>query len=132
MVQETAAAQELVNTTVTSQIASAAMIGYALNFLRQAKWFPWLGEHSKGVKYALTGLLSFVTALGIHYSFDATAGVLTIGGLHAASIMHSGWEWITQWFLAQLASDHVQMKMTAEAVSAGNVEPPTGITRVKE
>lgn len=129
MVQEaqaTAAAVSDAGQLVTSQLASGALLAYLLQWVKQSKFIPWVSEHTKGINYALTGILSLMAAVGIHYQFDAASGVLTIGGLHATAIAHGLWEWAKQWAFQQGAADMIFTKTTAAAVKVGEVEKPTG------
>lgn len=121
------AASQVVNTTVTSQFAGAAAIGYLLNWLKESDRIPWISAHTKWLNRILVGVLSFITAIGVHYTFDPAAGTLIIGGLHASTIGHGLLDWGTQWIMAQMSSDIVLTKRTAEAVQTGDVNKPTGI-----
>ena len=128
MMQEAQAATAVADAgqLVTSQLAGAALFAYLLQWVKQSDWFPWISEHTKGINYAVTGLMSLVAAVGIHYQFDATAGVLTIGGLHVGTILHGLWEWMKQWAFQQGAADLIFSKTVAKDVARGDVPKPTG------
>ncbi len=116
---------------VSSQLASGALLAYALQWAKNSKLVPFITEHTVGVNRTLTGLMAFIAAIGIHYTFDADAGVLVIGGLHTQSLLHGFWAWISQWAFQQGASDMIFTKTTAEAVKAGDVPRPTGLVEPK-
>ena len=111
---------------VGSQLASAALLAYLLQWVKNSNLVPWVSEHTKGINRAITGVLSLIAAIGVHYTFDSATGVLTIGGLTAGSIVSGLWSWISQWAFQQGASDMIFTKTTAEAVKVGEVEKPTG------
>lgn len=111
---------------VTSQLASAALLAYLLQWVKTRNWIPWISEHTKGINYLITGVLSLTAAVGIHYQFDSASGVLTVGGLHLSSIVHGLWEWMKQWAFQQGASDLIFSKHVAKDVSRGDVPRPTG------
>lgn len=129
MIQEAQTAAAAVNDAgqlVSSQLAGAALLAYLLSWAKSSNLIPWVTDHTKGINYFLTGLSSLIMAVGIHYQFDATAGVLTIGGLHAAPILHGLWEWAKQWAFQQSASDVIFSKTVAKDVARGEVPKPTG------
>lgn len=106
---------------ITSQLASAALLAYLLQWLKRTRLIPWVSEHTKGINYALTGIMSLLAAVGIHYNFDAAAGTLTIGGLHATTIAHGLWEWLKQWAFQQGAADMIFTK-TAVKDATGTID----------
>lgn len=129
MTQETAAAAQAVvdsGQMITSQLAGAALLAYLLQWVKRSKLVPWVSEHTKTINYALTGLLSLIAAVGIHYQYDATAGTLTIGGLHASSIFHGLVEWIKQWAFQQGASDLITAKTASRDAQRAVVEANSG------
>lgn len=138
MIQEAQAAAQAISGDgghlVTSQLAGAALLAYLLQWIKHSRLVPWVGEHTKGINYALTGLMSLVATIGIHYNFDASTGVLTIGGLHASTILSGLIEWAKQWAFQQGAADMIFTKSIAkeaapivhEAVVAAPVLTGTG------
>ena len=111
---------------ISSQLAGAALLAYLLQWVKSSNLIPWVSEHTKGINYALTGVSSLIAAVGIHYQFDAAAGVLTIGGLHANSVLYGLWEWMKQWAFQQGAADMIFSKTVAKDVARGDVPKPTG------
>lgn len=135
MIQETLAAvqaaQPLTTTDASqvlgSQLASAALLAYLLKWVQGSDLFPWISEHTKGINRALTGAMSLIAAIGISYSFDAATGVLTIGGLHASSLLAGLWAFAKQWAFQQGAADMIFTKSIAADVQIGDVGKPTGV-----
>lgn len=129
MIQEAQAVAETVaahGNEFSSQLATGALLAYALQWVKRSRFVPWVSDHTKGINRALTGLTSFIATIGIHYTFDPTAGVLVIGGLHTQTLLEGGWAWIEQWAFQAVAGDVIIAKTTAEAVSVGDVPKPTG------
>ena len=110
-----------------SQLAGAVLLAYLLQWVKASNWFPWISEHTKMLNRAITGALSLVAAVGIHYTFDSASGVLTIGGLHASSVGHGLLEWAKQWAFQQGTADLIFAKTVAQDVKAGDVPKPTGV-----
>lgn len=115
---------------ITSQLAGAALLAYLLQWIKASRFVPWVSDHTKGINYALTGLLSLAATIGIHYQFDATTGVLTIGGLHTSTILAGLWEWAKQWAFQQGAADMIFTKSVAKATAdTGIMRAPNARTR---
>lgn len=106
---------------ITSQLAGAALLAYLLQWIKTSRLIPWVGAHTKGINYALTAALSLAATIGIHYQYDAANGVLTIGGLHAATILGGLWEWAKQWAFQQGAADMIFTKTVAGRDATGNL-----------
>lgn len=90
------------------------VVGYigaaGLQWLKRQKWFPLVSNASATwVQRVFSALVATAAASGIAYSWDNTAGVLTITGLTAASLLHFGWDVIQQ-FVAQHLAYHVGVK----------------------
>jgi hypothetical protein len=125
MIQELAAsapatAQAVSDTgqLISSQLAGAALMAYVLQWVKRSRLFPWVSEHTVGIQRALTAVTSLLAAIGIHYSFDSTAGVITITGIHAASIAAGLWEWAKQWAFQQGAADMIFTKTASRELAA--------------
>ena len=75
-----------------SQISASAVVVALLNHLKQSAWVPFINANSKWVNRLVAGVFAVATSLGMHFSFDADIGTLTVTGLTAAGMAHSGWE----------------------------------------
>lgn len=125
MIQDVLPAATAVDTSqmISSQLAGAALLAYLLQWIKSTKLLPWVSEHTKGINYALTGVMSLVAAVGIHYQFDSTSGVLTISGLHTSSVLHGLWEWLKQWAFQQGAADMIFSKQVAKETANAQALP---------
>jgi len=92
---------------VGSQLAASILVVYGLQLVKRVRWIPWIDATTTRANRALGALLALATALGIHFEFDPTAGVLTITGLTASGLLHGGWQWFTQWAYQQAIWDGI-------------------------
>ncbi len=111
---------------IGSQLSAALLVAYVLQWAKQSNVVPWISEHTKGLNRVLTGLTSLVAAVGISYTFDASTGVLTIGGLHASALATGAWTWVQQWALQQGAADMILTKATARGDTV-DAPPPASL-----
>jgi hypothetical protein len=63
----------------------------------EAGWLSWINERTA---FSLSAVVAFFGAVGIHFSFDPTAGTATIDGLTITGLLGGGAEWLKQ-FAAQ-------------------------------
>jgi hypothetical protein len=72
------------------QLAFGAMAPFVLQWLKNAKWFPFLNQWSaRWWKVLVSGIVALCTALGLSYSFDPVVGRLIIDGLTWTNVAHS-------------------------------------------
>jgi hypothetical protein len=88
-----------------SQLTSSAVVIYAIEALKKSRWFPWLTAETTTVNRIAAVVGSLAAAVGIHYSYDMTAGALLITGLTPSGISHGIWHWAQQYAITQLAYD---------------------------
>lgn len=86
---------------LTSQLTTAYMISALLQWLKNKPWFPFTNINTAALNRATAMALAFITAVGLHYTFDAEGGVLTITGLTVANIAHTAWASVQQYALQQ-------------------------------
>jgi len=79
---------------VISQVTLSAVAVVVMQWLKNAQWFPWLTAESSKLQNAFAAFSAALVAVGIHYSYDATAGTLTIVGISWASLGHGLWHWL--------------------------------------
>lgn len=102
---------------ITSQLASAALMVYLLQWVKRSRLIPWVTEHTKGLNRMLNAMLAMAAAVGIHYHFDAEAGQLVISGLYGQSIAQGVWEWSKQWAFQQASFDMIFAKTQGMAMA---------------
>jgi hypothetical protein len=79
---------------VISQVTLSAVVVVVLQWLKKASWFPWLTAEGEKAKHAFAVLAAALTAIGIHYNYDAATGTLMITGITVAAIGHGLWHWL--------------------------------------
>lgn len=78
----------------TDQLTVSAVIVFGLQILKKSEWFPWITHQTDKTNRLLAVGLAGLAAIGIHFSFDTVAGVLTISGLKLGTILNGGWAWL--------------------------------------
>jgi len=86
---------------LTSQITAAYITASILQWLKLKPWFPFVQENMASLNRAFAAMVAFIASIGIHYTFDAELGVLTITGLTTATILHGSWAAIQQFAMQQ-------------------------------
>ncbi len=86
---------------VTSQVTTAALVAFVLQWAKRSPWCPWLQADDKRVQFYLSGVLALATSLGIAYTWNADTGTLVITGLSWSTIGPAAWDWIRQWVMQQ-------------------------------
>ena len=85
---------------------------------------PWVTNQTAALNRAIAVIASLFSALGIHFSFSATQGVLTITGLTIAGIAGFVWHWLVSFVSQQL--------IFQTAVNKTPVIPPELATALSE
>lgn len=75
-------------------LAISAVIPKLLELLKSKRWAPFIHHYSPWVNRTTAIALAFVTAIGVTVDFDATLGVLTVGGLLPEHMLRLGLTWI--------------------------------------
>lgn len=86
---------------LTSQITAGYAASTLIEWLKRQAWFPFATTDNAKLNRAFAGVMAFATAIGLHFTFDSDAGVLTIAGLTVANIAHTAWAWVQQYALQQ-------------------------------
>jgi hypothetical protein len=79
---------------IVSQVTLSTVVVVVMEWLKKAQWFPWLSAQSDKVNKVLGALLAAVTAVGIHYTYDASTATLTFTGISLAALGHALWHWL--------------------------------------
>jgi hypothetical protein len=80
--------------SAVSSIAAAGLMSYLIEWLKQTHLIPWVTASRTTLLRWLNGALAAAVALGIHYTFDAQAGIITITGLTRTFSMVRG-KWVS-------------------------------------
>jgi hypothetical protein len=89
---------ELVWSAVLAWFSSKAM-----EWAKNSKIVPWLTAESDTLNKWVARVVALVAAVGVHFTFDSTAGVLTITGLTLVGLRDSGLEYARQLMLQSIA-----------------------------
>jgi len=93
------------NSISTTMVVSAAT-AYVMQWLKNSAWFPALSAaSSKWYQRGFALVLAVATSLGIHYSYDATVGALTITGLVGSSLYDHIVDFVKSFVMQQLTYD---------------------------
>ena len=103
--------------SLISQITSAAMVVYLLQFLKKTAWYPrvaaWLPIADAHVHRLVSLFGAFISAVGVHVAFtgSAAAGWHFAGSIPPIAVLvHSLWDLAQQFALNQLTYDAVAQR----------------------
>lgn len=113
---------------ITAHLTTGAVVVYLIEWAKRSKLIP-ISASTTSINRALNVLLAAAVALGINWSFDATAGTLVITGLTWPALGHAGWEFLKQLVTQQILYDGVLAPKlvkvpTVEASSLPTSGPP--------
>lgn len=109
----------------TSTITASAMAVAIIQWMKNTKLIPFMDQHTDAINRLVAWIAATISAFGIHYNYDATAGTLTLTGLTAAGIGHSLWEVIRSYAFQILIYKGVMKPAAAPAtVPAAPVAKP--------
>ncbi len=78
-----------VSTELPALISTSAMSVAIIQWLKNTKWVPFMDQHTAGINRLVGWGTAFISATGIHYTYDAHVGTLTLTGISAMAIMHA-------------------------------------------
>jgi hypothetical protein len=88
---------------LATQASVAVLVSYALQWIKQSKWFPFITTETQTLNRWISAVVAFASGLGIFFTWNHTAGTLTIAGLTAANLLHAGTGMIQQWLFQHAA-----------------------------
>jgi len=77
-----------VSTELPGLITTSAMTVAIIQWLKNTKLVPFIDQHSSTLNRVVGWCAAFISAAGLHYTWDASTGTLTLMNIHVASIMH--------------------------------------------
>jgi hypothetical protein len=86
---------------IAAQASLALLVSYILQWLKLK--FPFLAAWKGQLIRWISVAVSILSGIGIWFTWDKTAGVLTIAGLTLANFWHAIFDVIQQWFFQQAA-----------------------------
>jgi len=84
-----------------SQVTASAGIVLVLNWLKKSNRFKWLSGETPTLNRWVAIGASFLAAIGIHMTFDKTAGVLTVTGLTLTGVLTLAVAWFKSYVFQQ-------------------------------
>jgi predicted ferric reductase len=109
-------------TVLNQQIPLAVISTYLLQWLKGTRLFPWLTMESQRLNRMAGVVIAFCASVGVLFSFDHAAGVLTISGLTTANLLHVGARFLQQWVYQQ---GSYRMLVSPPSPGASQPAPPT-------
>jgi hypothetical protein len=92
------AAENVLATQVTLGMIGSGLLQY----LKSAKFLPFINDHSQAINHFVLILTSAAGAIGVHLAWNAGSHSLTITGLSLASVLSGAWVWAKQWSVQYL------------------------------
>ena len=83
-------------------VVIAAAISFVFEWLKKARWFPWITRSSDGLNWLVGIVLAALAAAGIQLAFNPDEGTLIVSGLSLASLTAFFAEWVRQWIFQQI------------------------------
>lgn len=107
---------------ITAHLTTGAVVVYLIEWAKRSRLMP-ITASTKSINRALNVVLAAAVALGINWTFDASAGTLVITGLTWPALAHAGWEFLKQLATQQILYDGVIAPKLVKA-EAQAPEPP--------
>src|ERR1700740_458896 len=92
------AAENVLATQITLGMIGSGLLQY----LKNAKFLPFINDHSAAINHLVLAGTSAAGAIGVHTAWSASSHSLTITGLSAASMAGGAWVWAKQWAVQYL------------------------------
>jgi hypothetical protein len=111
---------------LSAQITVAVVSTYALQLLKQSKFFPWLTVETQTLNRIAGSIIALLTSVGILVTFSA--GTLMITGLTPINLAHAAAHFIQQWVMQQVAYKTVVAPPMPGAMQPGAEQHPPVIS----
>ena len=76
---------------VASMLTLNGVIAMVMSAIERSKYFPWIKKESMRLKRVVAYILAAGAAVGVHATFDNTAGTLVITGISLSAIVAALW-----------------------------------------
>lgn len=103
---------------IVDQASYALFFSFLIQWVKNAKWFPFVNADTATLNKFLAVLASGATALGMHFTFDSATGTLAITGLTFWGIYHGGVLWVRSWLIQEIA----YQKLVRQNPSSGGLQ----------
>ena len=87
---------------LASQVTLGAVLSWALQVIKNSKYFPALQEDSARVVKVIFSMATSLGAItGLSFAYNATAHTLLIGNLTWSMVLPALWHWLTQFVIQE-------------------------------
>ena len=123
-----------VTTELPGLLTTSAMSVAVIQWLKNAKFIPFVTQHSTGINRALGWATALMSATGLHYKYDASNGTLILTGLTLTAIAHASYDTVQSyafnWLIYNglVKSRAADVAAVAEGVRTIPVAPPGVVT----
>lgn len=91
--------------TIGPNFVIGIVVVYLMEMVKRLRVVPWITQETRRLNRVLALVVAAAAAIGIHFSFDASAGVLTVSGLTLQGVLHGLYEFAKQAAMQQFAYD---------------------------
>lgn len=95
---------------ISTQLVASSIAVWVIQIIKKSKYFPWITAQTGRLNRVVAVVVSGLTAVGIHVTFDHSSGVLTISGLTAAGIVVGFGTWLKSFVMQELVYQGVTTK----------------------
>ena len=81
---------------ISTQLGAAALVSFALNWLKQSSWFPWITAETEKLNRLVMIAGAGLATLGISVHCDWTNHNCLVSGLDAHTVIAGFWMWCQQ------------------------------------
>ena len=78
-----------VTTELPGLITTSAMSVAIIQWLKNTKYLPFINQHTTGINRMVGWGTAMLSATGLHYTYDAHSGTLTLTGLTLMTVAHA-------------------------------------------
>lgn len=87
---------------VMTHLTSSGITVFALQWLKNSKYFPWITDEKMWLLRMLSGLAAAGTAVGISTTWNGANHELVIGGLTLAAVTAAVWAFAKQFVMNEM------------------------------
>lgn len=84
---------------ISNQVVLAAVVAYAIQFIKNSRFFPFITTETAKLNRALAVVLSGLSALGIHVVCSKVNHSCTLTWVDGMTIVTVLWHWVGQFVL---------------------------------
>ena len=108
------------------QLTAGLVLVFFQNWLKQSKWFSLITYETTRANHLFAIALAVLATVGIHFTWVASAGSLTITGLNWSAMAAAFWPYLQQYIVTKTAYVALRSNLnpaTAQVPSAVVVMP---------